>query len=96
MTPVATIPVYVDERGVAWVGDTNTKVKEIVLDQMAHGWSPEEMHEQHPHLSLAHIHAALSYYHDHKEEIDAGIERDVRAIEALRAETKPFSSRSAW
>jgi hypothetical protein len=31
-----------------------------VLDKIAYGWIPEEMHLQHPHLSLAQIHAALS------------------------------------
>ncbi len=94
MTTVATVPILLDERGVAWVDDTNTKVKEIVLEQIAYGWSPEEMHEQHPHLSLAQIHAALSYYHDHKAEMDAVIERDDRNIDALRAEAEPFPSRA--
>jgi uncharacterized protein (DUF433 family) len=36
------------------------------LDHLAYGWSPEEMHYQHPPLSLAQIHAALAYYFDHQ------------------------------
>jgi hypothetical protein len=43
--------------------------------KQAHGSSPEEISFQHPHLSLAQIHAALSYYYDHQQEIDAYIER---------------------
>ena len=39
------------------------KVTEVVLDKIAYGWSPEEIHFQHPHLSLAQIHAALTYYY---------------------------------
>jgi hypothetical protein len=35
-----------------------------VLDKLAYGWSPEEIHFQHPALSLAQIHAALSYYYE--------------------------------
>lgn len=54
-----------DARGVAWIDDTNTKVIEVAQDMIAHGWSPEEIHFQHSHLSLAQIHAALGYYYDH-------------------------------
>ena len=66
-----------DERGTAWIADTNTKVIEVAMDQRAHGWDAEEIHAAHPHLSLAHIHAALSYYYGHQAEIDAQMERQV-------------------
>ena len=56
-----------DERGVAWVADTNTKVIEVAMDHAAYGWDSEEIHAAHPQLSLAQIHAALLYYHDHEE-----------------------------
>lgn len=78
--------IWLDERGVAWVDETNTKVKEIVLDQIAYGWSPEEIHRQHPHLSLAHIYAAFAYYHEHKAEIDAQIQEDWEYAERMRQE----------
>ena len=70
--------------GVAWVDDTNIKVVEIVLDKLAYGWSPEEIHAQHPHLSLGQIHAALSYYHDNQTDLDAQIQSDFEASEKLR------------
>lgn len=66
--------VWIDDRGVAWIDDTRTKVIEVVLDQYAHGWSPEEIHFQHPHLSMAQIHSALAYYYDHREGLDAEID----------------------
>ena len=75
MSAVTTTHVDLDENGVAWVDDTNVKVIEIVIDKLAHGSSPEEMHFQYPHLSLAQIHAALAYYYDHQTELDAEIER---------------------
>src|SRR6266566_8568230 len=59
-----------DERGMAWIGEANTKVIEVAMDQVAYGWDAEEIHAAHPHLSLAQIHAALSHYHDHKAEFD--------------------------
>ena len=52
--------IEIDDQGIAWITGANTKVIEVVLDKIAYGWSPEEMHLQHPHLSLAQIHAALS------------------------------------
>ena len=81
-----TAHIHLDERGVAWIDDTNTKVVEVVLDKLAHGSSPEEIHFQHPHLSLAQIHAALSYYYDHQQAIDAYIEQQRQWVEAMAAQ----------
>src|SRR5438067_10282571 len=75
-----------DEQGVPWLTGTNTKVLEVILDHLAHGSSPEEIHFQHPHLSLAQIHAALSYYYDHQQEIDAYIEQQLKWVEAMAAQ----------
>ena len=87
MTTTATRHIYLDERGIAWVDDTNTKVIEIVLDQQAHGSTVEEMHLQHPHLSIAQLHAALGYYHDNQAELDEQIRRDREEVAALRAQS---------
>ena len=78
--------IWLDDRGLAWIDRTNLKVIEVVMDKLAHGSSPEEMHFQYPHLSLAQIHAALAYYYDHKTEIDAQIEQSLRRYEELRAQ----------
>jgi uncharacterized protein (DUF433 family) len=78
--------IRLDERGVAWIDDTNTKVIEVALDMIAHGWSPEEIHFQHPHLSLAQIHAALGYYYDHKAEMDEWIHRSAQEVERFRTQ----------
>jgi uncharacterized protein (DUF433 family) len=76
--------ISIDDNGVAWIRGANTKVVEVVLDKPAYGWSPEEMHFQHPHLSLAQIHSALAYYYENTEKLDAEIERDHREAESLR------------
>ena len=76
-----------DDQGVAWITGANTKVIEVVLDKLAYGWSPEEMHFQHPHLSLAQIHAALSYYYEHQEELDSDIARRRKEVEKMAAES---------
>lgn len=87
MPTEAAAHVHLDDRGGAWIDDTNVKVIEVVLDKLAHGWSPEEIHFQHSRLlSLAQIHAALSYYYDHQDEFDREIERQVRDVEAQAAQ----------
>lgn len=88
MQTVMTSHIHLDEEGRAWIDDTNTKVIEVVLNKLAYGWSPEEIHRQHPHLSLAQIHSALSYYYDHQVEINAEIERQEKEIEALMEKAK--------
>ena len=78
--------IWLDDRGVAWIDQTNVKVIEVVMDKLAHGSSPEEMHFQYPHLSLAQIHAALGYYYDHQTEIDAQIEQSLQRYDQLHRE----------
>ena len=86
MVAVLNSLIELDANGVAWITGANTKVVEVVLDKMAHNSGPEEMHEQYPHLSLAQIHAALSYYYEHQAEVDADIERRTRYVEEMRAQ----------
>src|SRR2546426_4713329 len=84
---MATAPhIKLDDRGVAWIDETNVKVIEVVLDRLAYGWSPEEIHFQHPGLSLAQIYAALGFYYDHQHEIDVQIAAQEGDVRRLRAE----------
>ena len=78
--------IEVDEQSTAWITGTNVKVMEVVLDKLAYGWSPEEIHFQHPGLSLAQIHAAFAYYYENQQRLDAEIERRRREVETLAAE----------
>ncbi len=77
--------IEVSPDGTAYVAGTRTKVLEVALDRIAHHWDADEIHRQHPHLSLGQIHAALAYYFDHKDELDAQIEDQLRLAEDLRA-----------
>ncbi len=69
----------------ARISGTRIKVMQIVMDKRVHDWGPEEIHAQHPHLSLADVHAALAYYYDHQAELDAQIERDLETANRARA-----------
>jgi uncharacterized protein (DUF433 family) len=59
------------------------RVAQIVVDYLAHGWSPDEMCRQHPYLLPAEAHAAMAYYFDHQEEIDAEIEQELAQVRQL-------------
>ena len=84
---VATIAhIVVDDKGVARIAGSRSRVIDVVLDKRANGWGPEEIRAQHPHLSLAQIHAAFAYYYDHQSDIDAAIDRELREVDALRAQ----------
>jgi len=76
--------IALDEAGAAWIPSANTKVVEIVGKVKAHGWSPEEVAFQLPHLTLGQIHSALAYYWDHVEEIDQDLARREQETEAIR------------
>lgn len=86
MVAVLNSLIELDAEGIPWITGVNTKVCEVVLDKIAYGWSPEEMHRQHPHLSMAQIHAALSYYYEHQADVDGDIQRRDRYVEDLRAQ----------
>lgn len=85
----------VDEKGIAWIDGTTTKVREVIVEYIAYGHSVAEIHFQHPYLSLAHIHAAFAYYYSHQEAAEAKIEEDhnLAMAERERAGMSPFAQR---
>ena len=93
MTTSSTATAYehiqLDKQGVAFIGGTTMKVIELVMAQMAYGWSPEELQFQHPYLTMSQIHSALAYYWEHKEVLDAEIERCAQYAEQSREEAGP-------
>ena len=85
--------IHRDAEGRAWIDETNIKVIEVALDHLAYGWSADEIHLQHPGLSLAQIHAALSFYFDHQDEFDKLIEQSRDHAAALAASAKDSPGR---
>ncbi len=81
--------IILDEKKTPVIAGTTMKVVELVLDSTAYGWSPEELHFQHPQLTLGQIYSALAYYWDHREELDKDIEQRLRFVEQLRRARKP-------
>ena len=85
MTAHFVTQIKLDERGVAWIAGTKVKVTEVVLDKIADGSSPEEIHFQHPNLSLAQIYGAPTYYYENWDGIDEEIRRGLEESDKLAA-----------
>jgi len=71
--------------------DTRTPVRAIV-EMWRMGISPEEIPHRLPHLSLAQVFNALSYYYDHQEEINDYIERNRIPEELIDLPESPHES----
>ena len=95
MTTVMSGHIEVDENHVARIAGSRIKVIHLVMEKIANGWGPDEMQQNFPHLTLGQIHAALSYYYDHRAECDAQIESSARLADEMRASNPegPFLKR---
>ena len=63
----------VNTRGVLCIDGTRHRVIDIVADHVAHGYSAAQIVEQYPDLTLAQVHAALTYYYDHEDALNAAL-----------------------
>jgi uncharacterized protein (DUF433 family) len=64
--------------GKAAIDNTRVRVADVVwLHKEGH--TPEQILPSYPQLSLAQVHAALAYYYDHPEEIEATLGSDETA-----------------
>lgn len=66
------------------VKGTRLRVAQIALEYERLGWTPDEIIQAHPHLTLAQVHDALSYYYQHAAEINADLLANERQVEELR------------
>ena len=71
--------------GVPMIPKAGIKVVEIAEDFVKGGWDGQQIHENYPWISLPQIYSALAYYFEHKDEIDAEIERREQYDKEMRA-----------
>jgi uncharacterized protein (DUF433 family) len=64
------------------------RVQDVVL-WTEQGQSPDQIVADFPRLSLADVYAALTYYHDHRDEIDRQIREDDEFVEQMRSQAGP-------
>ena len=78
---------HISDEGI--IEGTTMRVADLIAQKLAWGWSAEELHEQHPHISLGAVYSVLAYYADNEEEINARIEADERFVEEFRRNAPP-------
>jgi uncharacterized protein (DUF433 family) len=63
---------------------TKIKVSKVALETERLGWTPDQIIDAHPHLTLAQVHAALSYYYENQAAIDADLIAEEKLVAELR------------
>jgi len=71
--------------GKAAIDNTRIRVNNVVFLHMD-GKTPNEILVEYPDLTLAQVRAALTYYYDHKEEIEAEFAESDRVFEQMDRE----------
>jgi hypothetical protein len=64
-------------------------VEDVAIWHERQGMSADEIVSSHPSIGLAEVHAALAYYYDNRERIDADIREGEREIAEMRAKAPP-------
>ncbi|MBI2806582.1 MAG: DUF433 domain-containing protein [Planctomycetes bacterium] len=85
MSTVTYPHIEINADGAAIISGTTTKVIEIVQDHLAHHWHAEDICRQYPYLGLGQVHAALTYYYDHEQEMADEIDRRRRRVADIKA-----------
>lgn len=71
--------------GRACIAGHRVRVADVVAWHEKRGYSPDEIVELFPGITLADVHAALAYYFDNRPEIEADFRTADEAAERLRA-----------
>ena len=67
---------------------TRIRVVDIAVEYEYMNFSPDDIITAHPHLKLEQVHDALSYYYEHRAEMDKKIMEDKEFIDRLRQSQK--------
>jgi uncharacterized protein (DUF433 family) len=70
------------------IAGTGVTVRRIV-GWYKRGLTPEEITTEMPHLSLAQVYAALTYYHANREEIEADMATEEAEVQHLEMQQAP-------
>lgn len=73
----------------AFISGTRIRVQDIYAQAEIFGKLPEQIAESFSDLSLAKVHAALSYLFDHRDEIVAELKEDEAFADQLKSVSSP-------
>jgi uncharacterized protein (DUF433 family) len=80
----------VDRDGTVRIEQTWYKVIHLAGEHYHHGWSAEEILRQHPDLRPEQVHAALTYFYDHYDQLLEQMRASAEAAEIERLQ-QPLS-----
>ena len=86
--------IILDEHDVPIIEGTTMKIIELAGAAIANTWSPAELQDQFPLLTLGQIHSALAYYWDHQAALDQDMEHRLQRVEELRRQAGPSPLRT--
>lgn len=66
------------------IAGSRIRVLDVVIWHERFGMTPEEIVAEYPMITLADVHAALAYYWDHRDDIEAAIQREHDTAEKFR------------
>jgi uncharacterized protein (DUF433 family) len=66
------------------IAGTRIRVVDVAVEYEYLNHTPDDIVTAHPHLKLEQIHDALSYYYEHRAELDSKITADAEFIKELR------------
>jgi len=64
-------------------------VKHVAIWHEQMGMTPTEIVATYPTITLAQVHAALAYYYDHRDDIQAEIEEERLFVEEMKGKAGP-------
>ena len=65
------------------IAGTGLRVTDVVIATIFHHLTPDEIASGYD-ISLAQVHAALAYYYEHKAELDADIQQQIKKSRDLK------------
>jgi uncharacterized protein (DUF433 family) len=80
-------PLAKDAEGVIRVGGTRVSLDSVVF-AFLDGSTPEEIVQQYPSLDLAHAYAAVAYYLNHRQEVEAYLDERRTQRAQIRVEVE--------
>jgi len=66
------------------IAGTRIRVQDVVVWHERMGLSADEIVSRYPNLTLADVYAALAFYHDHREQVDAEMAAGQELVEEMR------------
>jgi uncharacterized protein (DUF433 family) len=88
MTTTAYPYISLNIEGVPYIEGTRIKVAHIVIDHVEGRRSAARIARAYPPLTVAQVHSALAYYHEHRDEIDRYIRERDETAERLRPQVE--------